>query len=262
MNHIKEPDHPLGQERRRFNLLYEYNLVEIGDVRGHAEKYQIEECGFQYFQHKTAVNSLPGLHGDGPTQEDVDTYKVETEVVLKDFFQAAHVQIRENVSYERDEIDLRDPLLREGPAVGAHTDVIERAGPEMIRNHLSPEDCAKFHNPNYRFRIVNTWRSLNPICEDSPLAFCDYRSVEPQDLIPSDGIIPERAGEVYYLFHNKRQRWRWLSEQTPNDLAVFVLYDDKPGDQAKSFVNLACRPDAPPRRSVETRSIIISPMED
>lgn len=134
----------------RSNLLYEYNLVEIGDVRGHAEKYQIEECGFQYFQHKTAVNSLPGLHGDGPTREDVDTYKVETEVVLKDFFQAAHVvcydlrvrpslplmkwnldckdtdidnlyQIRENVSYERDEIDLRDPLLREGPAVGAHT---------------------------------------------------------------------------------------------------------------------------------------------
>lgn len=25
------------------------------------------------------------------------------------------------MSYDRDEIDLRDPLLREGPAVGAHT---------------------------------------------------------------------------------------------------------------------------------------------
>lgn len=30
-------------------------------------------------------------------------------------------QIRENVSYERKEIDLRNPLLREGPAIGAHT---------------------------------------------------------------------------------------------------------------------------------------------
>lgn len=75
----------------RSNLLYEYHLVEIGDVRGHAEKYQIEECGFQYFQHTTAVNSLPGLHGDGPTREDIDTYKDETEAVLKDLFQAEHV---------------------------------------------------------------------------------------------------------------------------------------------------------------------------
>lgn len=55
--------------------------------------------------------------------------------------------------------------------------------------------------------LRSTWRSLNPICEDSPLAFCDYRSVEAKDLIPSDRIIPERAGEVYYLFHNKGQRW-------------------------------------------------------
>ncbi|KAH8763335.1 hypothetical protein F5883DRAFT_423478 [Diaporthe sp. PMI_573] len=192
----------------RSNLLYQYHLVDIRDVRGHIDQYQITECGFQYIQHKTAVNSLLGLQGDGPTRDDVDTYKVETEAVLKDFFQAEQ-----------------------------------------------------------RTDLKSTWRSLNPTCEDSPLAFCDYRSVEAQDLIPSDRIIPERAGEVYYLFHNERQRWCWLSEQTPNDLAVFVLYDDKPGDQAKycphiAFVNLDCRPDAPPRRSVETRSIIISPLED
>lgn len=111
----------------------------------------------------------------------------------------------------------------------------------------------KNHHSTQRADSISTWRSLNPICEDSPLAFCDYRSVDSQDLIPSDRIIPERAGEVYYLFHNKSQRWvsagprellklnttlnetqqRWLSEQTPNDLAVFVLYDNKPGDQAK-----------------------------
>lgn len=75
----------------RGNLIYEYHLVEVGDVRGRSNEYQIEECGFQYLQHETAVNSFPGLHGDGPTREDIGTYKVETEAVLKDFFQAAHV---------------------------------------------------------------------------------------------------------------------------------------------------------------------------
>lgn len=75
----------------RSNLLYEYRLVDIGDVRGHTDDYRMEECGFQYLQHKTDVDSLPGLRGDGPTREDIDTYKAETEAVLKDFFQAAHV---------------------------------------------------------------------------------------------------------------------------------------------------------------------------
>lgn len=75
----------------RSNLQYESHLVDIGDVRGHIDQYPIEECGFQYIQHKTGVNSLLGLHGDGPTREDVDTYTVETEAVLKDFFQAEHV---------------------------------------------------------------------------------------------------------------------------------------------------------------------------
>ncbi|KAI0191097.1 hypothetical protein F4808DRAFT_444098 [Astrocystis sublimbata] len=268
---------PLSQDANvdksipRSNLLYEDQNVDIEDVRGLEEHYRLEECGFQYMRHNTSITSLLGLKGDGPTISDVEAYKSEVEVFLKEFLQATHVvcydfRIRENVVYDREDIDLRNPLLREGPAVGAHTDVTARSGPEMIINHLNASDCQKFNNPSYRFRIVNTWRSLNPVCEDSPLAFCDYRSVEPKDLIPSDRVIPERAGEVYYLLHNNTQKWAHLSRQTPSELAVFVLYDNKPGPQAKycphiSFRNPACPPDAPPRRSVETRSIVISPMQ-
>jgi hypothetical protein len=75
----------------RSNLLYEYHQVNIGDVRGHTDQYQVEDCGFQYVRHKTAVNSLLDLSGVGPIRADVDTYKIETEAFLKDFFQATHV---------------------------------------------------------------------------------------------------------------------------------------------------------------------------
>lgn len=38
------------------------------------------------------------------------------------------------MSYERDEIDLRDPLLREGPAVGAHTGMLPFSSIQGISN--------------------------------------------------------------------------------------------------------------------------------
>jgi hypothetical protein len=53
----------------------------------------------------------------------------------------------------------------------------------------------------------STWRTLVPVLEDRPLALCDSRSVDPEDLIPADRIIPTRVGEVYYLKYNARHRW-------------------------------------------------------
>ncbi|KAF2968413.1 hypothetical protein GQX73_g5174 [Xylaria multiplex] len=222
----------------RHNLQFEKHQVELTDIRGRENEYRIDECGFQYICHRTAVRVLLGLQGDGPTLPDVHEYKVETERTLKSFFNAVRVvcydfRIRENVEYYRSEIDLNDPLLREGPAQGAHTDVTARSGPEMIRHRLGEEDFRTYRNPTYRFRIVNTWRPLNDICQENPLSLCDYRSVDPQDLTAADRVTPERAGEVYYIHHNRNQKWHWLRNQRSDELTVFVLYDDQPGNQAK-----------------------------
>ena len=65
--------------------------------------------------------------------------------------------------------------------------------------------------------------------EDRPLALCDSRSVDPDDLVPADRIIPDRVGEVYYLTYNSNHKWFWLEEQTPSEPYVFVMYDTKDG---------------------------------
>jgi len=119
------------------------------------------------------------------------------------------------------------------------------------------------------------------VLEDRPLALCDSRTVTPSDLIACDRIIPDRVGEVYYLKHNPEHKWRvrwteledfkltesnfryWLSRQTCFEALVFVLYDTKGGDHARfcphvSFPNPEAPANAPPRRSVETRSIVIT----
>jgi hypothetical protein len=55
--------------------------------------------------------------------------------------------------------------------------------------------------------LFSTWRTLVPVLEDRPLALCDSRSVDPDDLVASDRIIPNNVGEVYYLNYNPKHKW-------------------------------------------------------
>ena len=77
--------------------------------------------------------------------------------------------------------------------------------------------------------INRTWRPLiDPILEDRPLALCDYQSTSQSDLIAADRFYGDRVGEVYYMHYNPRQRWHWLSEQTPEEVFVMKIYDSHP----------------------------------
>jgi hypothetical protein len=71
----------------------------------------------------------------------------------------------------------------------------------------------------------SVWRPLFRVVETAPLAFCDKQTVDYEDLIAADRVIPEYAGEIYYLKHNQNHRWYWLSEQTPEEVFMFTSYD-------------------------------------
>ncbi|KAH8601748.1 hypothetical protein B0O99DRAFT_607358 [Bisporella sp. PMI_857] len=265
---LLSPENELDSSIPRSNLQYENHDVSIEDIRQNLGQYNIANCGFQVLQHQSKVSFSNALEEN--SLSTVDAYKRETEQLLAASLDATHVvcydfKLRENRHIERTIIDLESPLLIEGPAIGAHNDVTARSGPEMIRRHLSPEDQRLYLKPGYRFRIVNTWRILNPVAEDSPLTLCDFRSIQPADLIEADRVIPGRAGEVYYIKYRASQRWCWLEHQTPQEPFMFVMYDTIPGDQARicphiAFHNPRAPSNTPPRKSVETRSIVISPL--
>jgi hypothetical protein len=71
------------------------------------------------------------------------------------------------------------------------------------------------------------------VLEDRPLALCDSRSIDPEDLVPADRIIPDKVGEVYYLTHNPKHKWYWLEKQTTSEPFAFVMYDTKAGNHAR-----------------------------
>lgn len=90
----------------------------IRDITESSEVLNLDTCGFEVLSHHSKLSSLESA-------EDVDAYKVETEALLRDklgadFVKCYEVRIRKNTRFDRDQYDMNDPLLIEGPATGAH----------------------------------------------------------------------------------------------------------------------------------------------
>lgn len=214
------------------NLEFEdYPDIQIEDIRELNEPPKIDDSGFEVLSHQSKFSKFDRA-------DDVFQYVSETEELLRERMDAVYVKcydsrLRKNAMFQRTQLDLNDPLLTEGPARGAHNDITYSSGPVVINRYLPEDIQKKFLKPGYRIRIVNTWRTLNPVLEDRPLALCDSRSVDPDDLVAADRIIPAHVGEVYYLTYNPKHRWLWLEKQTPVEPFAFVMYDTKAGSHAR-----------------------------
>ena len=73
------------------------------------------------------------------------------------------------------------------------------------------------------------WRSMLPECEDQPLAMCDFASIDPSDLVPTDRVYPTSSQEIYHVKHNPQQKWYWLPKQRPDEPFLFMTFDSKSG---------------------------------
>lgn len=69
------------------------------------------------------------------------------------------------------------------------------------------------------------WRPLYHAVRDRPLALCDGSTINPNDLVAGKIIRGDDPRETYYLMHEKEQKWYYLSEQTPEEVALFKIFD-------------------------------------
>jgi hypothetical protein len=56
-------------------------------------------------------------------------------------------------------------------------------------------------------RINNHWRPISGPVKRSPLALLDASTLDPDDLLDTDQVYPDRIGEIYQLAYNPHQRW-------------------------------------------------------
>ncbi|KAK0612446.1 hypothetical protein B0T17DRAFT_543702 [Bombardia bombarda] len=245
------------------NIEHEIKSVKVHDIRGRQSQFSIALSGFQVIDHTPKLLELETL-------DHVAAYKQETQEVLKNLFQAEHaitfdLRIRKNERVPNAVLDLNNPLDIDSPVKEAHNDYTFTSGPIVVKRELIGRGLERYLRPGYRFRIVNFWRSILPVVRDAPLAFCDFRTVQSEDTVVVDRIRPDRTGEIFHFHFNEKQKWYYLDSMTSEEPVAFVTYDTAAGSHARFCPHVSFTPDStdnsvPPRLSVETRSIIITPI--
>ena len=81
------------------------------------------------------------------------------------------------------------------------------------------------------------------------------------DLVASDLIYPNRNGETYSVKFNPDHRWFYFPEMTAGEALLLKCYDSATDGRARfaphtAFVDPTTPEDAPPRESIELRTLV------
>lgn len=111
-----------------------------------------------------------------------------------------------------------NPSTRQ-PARMVHVDQSTAAAIERVHRHLPTAEAPDLLKR--RFQIINLWRPIGHAAYDSPLAFCEYRSIDTKnDIVPSSLIFPDRNGENCIVRYNPEHKWKYLRGMQPDEAAL------------------------------------------
>ncbi|HVL35746.1 MAG TPA: CmcJ/NvfI family oxidoreductase [Burkholderiales bacterium] len=234
--------------RRRVSGAHERREVDIRDGRGLA--LRLDEHGFELVEHRTAVRDF------FDPQELQRVYYPEVEALVKARTGAARVVVFDHTLRSGDEAEREARLVRE-PVLQAHNDYTEWSGPQRLREVMGEEAPALAAR---RFAIVQVWRAIGDPIVSNPLAVADARSVAPEDLLVAERRYPHRVGQTYRLKYSPRHRWYYFPRMQRSEALVFKVYDSAKDGRARftphtSFDDPATPPGAPPRQSIEARTL-------
>jgi hypothetical protein len=90
---------------------------------------------------------------------------------------------------------------------------------------------------------------------------CDARTVDPDNLVASDLIYRHRVGDTYAVKYNPAHQWFYVPEMRTDEVLLLKCYDSELDGRARflahsAFVDPTTPPDAPPRESIELRSLV------
>ena len=143
------------------------------------------------------------------------------------------------------------------PVRSVHNDYTPRSGPQRVRD-LFPDEAGDLLAR--RFAVINAWHSIGDRVESWPLAVCDARSIEPEDLIATDLVYEDRVGEVFNLAHNPDHRWFYFPRLERDRTILLKCFDSAEDGRARftahtAFEDPESMPGAPPRESIELRAL-------
>jgi hypothetical protein len=237
----------------RSNAHYAPQRVRISDARRDAAAFTLDREGFAFVQHASAVR-------DFWNEDEVrQVYYPEAERLIREHTGADRVFVFDHTLRRRvPEAEDRAAGLPRQPATRVHVDQTLKSGPQRVRDLLPDEADALLRG---RVQIINLWRPIVGPLWDSPLALCDARTVDFEDLVASDLIFPDRVGETYAVTYNPAQHWSYVPGMTPSEALLIKCYDSADDGRARfaphtAFIDPDAPWDAPPRQSIELRTLV------
>jgi hypothetical protein len=230
--------------------------VPIRDARPIVAEITLDEHGFSLVEHWSAVR-------DFYDEEEVKrAYYPEAEQLLKDVTGASRVFIFDHTTRRRiGGFDGRRDGVRQ-PVSRVHVDHTAKSGPQRVRDLLGDEASTLLQG---RVQIINVWRPIKGPLLDAPLAVCDARSVEREDLVPSDLIYQHRIGETYSVTYRPSHQWYYFRNMRADEALLLKCYDSKTDGRARfaphtAFTDPETPVDAAPRESIEIRALVFHPV--
>jgi len=237
----------------RTTAVYREHTVAIRDVRPVASTLSLEHEGFQLLSAPTSVRNFDD-------EEFVRTrYYAETIALLEELTGASRVVVFDHTIRRRipGATDRSTGIPRQ-PVPRVHNDYTVKSGPQRVRDLLGEEADALLQK---RFSVINVWRPILGPVQDSPLAVSDASSINDGDLVATDLIYPDRTGEIYYVKFNPEHRWFYAPAMRSDEVMLIKCYDSLADGRARfvphtAFVDPTTPPGAPPRQSIELRTLV------
>ncbi len=153
-------------------------------------------------------------------------------------------------------VRIDDPDAVRKPARNVHTDYSTAGASKRLIDIVGVERAKEFEDGHYGF--VNVWRPVENTIKTSPLGFIRPSSMKPDDWMTIELIYPDRIGQILGVAANDGHDWFYLSEMTPDEVAIFNIYDNG----GRSFLGHSAldmedaSDDVTPRKSIESRTLV------
>lgn len=218
-------------------------IVALTDTRASSDAVSFSSDAVEFFRLPTAVEAFSG-----------DAWKATYDAELTDVLKQ-NVGVREVVVFDHT-IRVDDPEATRKPARNVHSDYSDAGAEQRLIDLLGADTAAKWATGHYAF--INIWRPVAHTINSAPLGFVRPSSVDPSDWVLLDLIYPDRKGQIMGLVGNPDHEWMYRSRMTPDDIAIFNIYDNRGLPSiAHSALDMVEDPTVTTiRQSIESRTLV------
>lgn len=217
--------------------------VRLTDQRRAAQRVRFATDSVEFVTQPTAVKDFSGNGWK-------ETYDAELTQLLTDRLGAREVLIFDHT------IRVDDPEATRKPARNVHSDYSEDGAKQRLVDLLGEDKAAVWAAGHFAF--ISVWRPVGHPINSAPLGFVRPSSIDPADWILLDLIYPDRKGQIMGLVGNQSHEWLYQSAMTPDEVAVFNIYDNR-GLPSIAHSALDMVEDASVstiRKSIESRTLV------